>query len=501
MKKHILIFIHLLFTCNLNAQYEEDEKRVASKSPLFSEKTINKEFDTLQKLKLTEIEFEKELTSFIFDSSKNIIIGIENIPGIFSKSSIEDKLFALDMSENKLLWDRIYRNDDYFISYNHLFVREEKKMHCLDIRNLNKKWELTGKFYGVSEKFNVAITYNKNFWGIKNGLFGFDLDSGNLKWSNESIVLTHGFNYKSFFKDTQMIFLNDKLYGLNVLTGKSWEIIYPFINGCSAGNYHGQCPYCSNFYIDSLGFYIANDKTLANYNFNGEEKWKTSLPVEEEKRSGKSNLFKRYNHFFVINKGYTVLGNYKAFVPGKPFIAKYSKDGTLVNKYIFNSQDIVNYKLEINGFFVVQKRGITILDSNLNLISYKKISRDEVSEWDDFVESDFLIKELDSFKKIHIDSNQLIYMILNDYSMNIYDTSMTLKNKINESNYYYEFKIKNDSSFKIIVNFKNKIFIFLNSKNKPVYSISDLSDIQLSNDKVYLASKNKIYIIKRKEFE
>lgn len=489
--KAIKLLINTLIVINLNAQNESIYQ------PIFSEKIISKDYDTSQKFKLTEIEFEKNLTDFVFDSCKNILLGIENHSGFLAK----DKLSAVDMIDKKLLWANIHKRDDYFISYNHLFVRENKQMHCLDIRNLYKKWELTGKFYGVSEKFNVAITYNQNFWGIKNGLFGFDLDSGKLRWANESIVLNHGFNFRSFFKDSQMIFINDKLYGLNILNGKSWQIEYEFFKNCRASNYVGYCPYCSNFYLDSFGFYIVNDRTLTNYTYLGEEKWKTVLPLEDEKYSGKSNLFKQYNHFFVINKGYTTLGNFKVFVPGKPFVAKYTTDGTLASKYIFNSQDIVNFKYENNGFFIVQKRGITILDSNLNLVSYKKIAKAEVSTWNDFIEKDFLIAENDSFKKIHIDSNHLIYMVLDDYSIYVYDTSMNVKNKINASDYYYEYKIKNDSSFKIIVNFKNHLYVFLNSKNKPVYQISDLSDIQLSHDKVFLSVKNKIYIINRKDFE
>lgn len=491
MKKY-LIFFFLIFWIQNFAQ-----DRITLKPELT---TTDLEVNGVKakSVKAREFLFENITRNLHFDSVNQVLYISTEVAGYDDVRSQFEHLFAYSLKNDSTIWTLKLnkKKHDYFFHEDKFFFEDNKKIYCLDIYSLDKKWEIPSQFYSVNPKYNVAITYAKGFWGSKNGLIGVDLKKGEILWNNSDIILRKGFNYMSYKDDSLLIFINDKMYGLNVLTGKAWNVDIQFFDDCSTGNWTGICKYCSNFYIDSPYFYIASTFNFHKFDFSGNEIWNHPIP-ENDGRLGRGILYKKDNYLYLINTGQTWLSNMHVFVKGKPFLAKYDTTGNLLKSYLFNSQDILDYKIDSLDIWVIQKKGISILDEDFNLKSYKEFRAVETKNWSILDFPIYVMNKNGKFEKRGGRDEKSIYIQDDDLSVQVMDKEFNIIDGIDKHNYY--FKYDEDSCSSVYYNVADKKLILLNNKKEKASEFINITKVIRQAGKIIVADGKRVYIIREED--
>ena len=462
-------------------------------SIIFDDEPIGINLKTNQKIPSKRIHIEKLFSSIYYDSINHVILAL--VKEYENDGPFAD-LIAIDLKSSEILWQKELnlKKNNFSFDENILVFEEGKNLYTHDILTFEKKWEIPSKLYGVFTDYKIGLTMNKSFWQqYKDGLMGIDLHTGNVKWTNENIKLKKGFNYKTFVKDSFFYFINDKFYGLNVKTGQHWESEFQFYKDCSNYSYYGYCPYCSNFAFDSFYFYIANENAIIKYDYYG--KLISEMRFPNMVTASMSKLYINDSTLIIVNKGFTVLGNYKVNTFETPFVAIYTKTGENKAFIPLIDEDILKSDIVHNELFLYQKKALHIIDIQKGEhIFSKEVPKKKMKTWIDIIEAPFYQQVGNQFNYISpTDSSKLFLLKMND-KIDIVDKEFNELGVISEDSTHYI--IAEDSLFEAIFNLKNKTTTLINNSKEKIVELFNVQSIFKRNERVFIVIKNRIYIIK-----
>lgn len=462
----------------------------------FDEESIGKNLITNQPIPSKRIQIESLFSSIYYDSLNNIILAL--VKEYENDGPFAD-LISIDLKDTIILWQKELnlRKNNFSFDENILVFEEGKNLYTHDLKTFKKKWEIPSKLYGVFAEYKIGLTMNKSFWQqYKDGLIGLDLNSGEVKWTNENIKLKKGFNYRTFVKDSFFYFINDKFYGLNVKTGQHWESSFSFFKDCSNYSYTGYCPYCSNFAYDSSYFYIANENAIIKYDYYG--KLISEMKFPDMTTASMSKLYITDTTLILVNKGFTALGNYKINTFETPFVAIYSKTGDIKAFIPLLDDDILKSDIVYNELFLYQKKALHVIDLKKGEIVFsKEVPKKKMKTWYDIIEVPFYQQIGNQYNYISPKDSTKFFLLKTNDRIDIVNKEFNELGEISEDSTHYI--ILKDSLFEALYNVKSKTTTIIDKSKNKLIELSNVKTIFKRNEQIFIVIRNRIYIIKTKD--
>jgi len=492
---------NILLTCLLycisiaGLSQSSDEKKLVIN---FDNESIGKNLMTNQDIPSRRIRIEGWFSKIHYDSTNNIIHALIKE---YESDDPKAELICIDLKSNQVLWQKEVNLEKNKFTYDDdvLVLEEGKKLYTYDLLTFQKKWEVPSKIYAVFPNFKIGITMNETFWHkYKDGLMGIDLHTGQVKWTNESIKLKNGVNLQTFVKDSNFYFINDKLYGLNVITGKHWESDFSFYKNCGNSSYTGYCAYCSNFAFDSTYFYIAQEYAILKYDYDG--KLISEMKYPNMATASMSKLYITDTTLILVNKGFTILASSKINTQETPFVAIYSKTGENRAFFSFIDDDIIKSDIVKNELFLHQKKALHVIDINKKEIVFsKEVPKKKMKIWYKILNESFYHQVGNQFNFVTPRDSTKFYIFRTDDKIDIVDKEFNVLGEISEDSIHYV--ILKDSLFEALYNIKLETTTILDKSKNKLLELSKVRAIFKRNEQIFIATGNRIYIVKIKDLE
>jgi outer membrane protein assembly factor BamB len=485
-KKKILLLIPLFITTITKAQF-----RVFLHDPIQT-KSVGYNFLQRDSIIVKQLKFSNYIDDFKVDSARNHL----NILFKESKESTHNGLLGVfHLDSTRFLWSQNInlQTQAFRLSDNFLVLSRKKKNYGINPTTGESLWEVDNPMAFTMYDLNVGITFRKAalLKSIRQ-FYGIDLTSGKELWTIDAPELSNGIGTRRLYRDSTLIVMGKTLFGINVKTGKTWSQAISISEGCMNYSYSGTCYNTSNFLADSTSFILATGDRLIKMNFKGKEIWHQFH--DNNFKGSRSVLFRHDKNIYLLNLGYTFIGDEIYTKTGEPFIAKYNENGKkLYMKLLDRHKYITNYHLDGNTLLLIHKKKLTKIDLVTgSLIIEKDLERKNVKEWFDFVGNLRYVLQKDStYKTMYQTDSTQYYMMTDNGNVNILNTNLDIVGEYDKSQYmtlvHYDKKRKLD----FIVN-KESLFI-IDEKGRKIAAFKNIETIKVQNDTIFLATSDTIF--------
>ncbi len=447
--------------------------------------------DNKEPILAEKYSFSHKILGMKYDSLKNHYSVIFNgLPNTEKTNKVFLGIFNPIKNDLKWYKEINLKTQDLSFSNNFLVLSLRNKNFGIDTETGEELWEVDNPLLFSFYDANVGITYKNKLFRKNDGLYGIDLLTGNMVWERDDLSFKKGLSRKYIYRDTSLIFLNNKINSINVKTGKGWSYDIPVARECADFNYQGNCFLTSNFFRDSTSFVIATVDRLLRMSYQGNVISETFFPTDIE--CSESILFHKKDSFYLFNLGYSLLGGYYRMKQKKPFIARFNNDGSI--KYINQLEQkglIENYYFDRDTLIIMHKRAISKYSlENGEMIMSKEMEKKELREWNGFVKNSVYIQTSASTYKTLYEIDSTKYYVYNDeFTITVLDHNFNKQGEYLKNSYY---KISDKYLDWTFIN-NNDITIVIDKDGKKVAEIPKTNNIEINGKYMYFSSDRFIY--------
>lgn len=433
-------------------------------------------------------------------------------------------VFRYDLRDNRIKWNReINFNKAYLDCYDTLLIETNNyQSSSLNNDTGENGWKTKNTIEYVSLKTGIGVGYKyTSLSGFTNTFEGIDLKTGKSLWQRK-IKRNYNPIDISPLNDSVLIVWADGLHSVNLRTGTGWDydtqtagkdysgaIVSSIFNigislllntesdeGVINTDYDLTSGIMSNLLIDSTGIYLADKKSIARLDYNGNVIWKTILPKGQ---ASKSNLFFNGNKLCMVNAG---LASYNSDVVsfGKPFIAAFDKDTgkkEFLNSIVYKKEQINDNLMRQDTIYLLSKKRIfKYALKNGTELWEQNFKTDSVGEIVRFADAGMFLKS-DSvgFYPLVSDSTHL-YVSTNRGQVLVLNNQMELLDSIPDSDIFYSFLETNGCKF-----MEDGVSCFvIDKKNKPIAELDIRSNAVLRGTKLLEVQEKTLVKIDIRQF-
>jgi hypothetical protein len=367
-----------------------------------------------------DLTFSFAVRDFLLDSSNGLLIIFFPVLGSLGESTSNEIVASYCLKENKILWVQNVDKDNLrYVKVGDKFYQFGNKSTGLWNPKTNEViWQINSPLYLSRElqSQNIGLAFALKSDG-KN-IAGVSLDNGEILWKNRDFRIPHYAILSPQVMDSQFIFLNKGIMGLNLKTGRNWErnrffnhfepeshwgttasylgglmgyLIYASVSS-AFGNVKPINPsyveqYHSNFVVKDSHFYIGSREFLHKYHQNGSlvfERWHAN-----ERNAGISKIVSINKSMYFVNYGYSLLdGTRKYALSSKFFIEKFDDNLNFLDSFDYRMSkksaglsNIEGHLLDVdiykNQLRLIGENGFLFLDSNLKVISVRPVKTEK----------------------------------------------------------------------------------------------------------------------------
>lgn len=485
---------------------------------------------TKDSIYVKKVNFNHFISDFDIDVKTNSIIASFSLQNDIGNDLKKEILSNYNLDSNKILWfEKIKQNKfKYIILNGDIIYNQGESVNSIDILSGKERWKIKGQFYTDSNllTFNTGLIYGYlSDLGIYS-VYGVNLKNGEKIWSNPAIDLDFDKIQQPIMKDSNFIFLTEKIHNLSLKTGKysvGIDNFYKYIDikneyymtfafgltgyliqnllinptyNYSNNNYKNlyvtseltTIPHCSNFLQHKDNFYISTTSALYNYSYNGV--LQNMIDLRKYKLTSSSILLQSDSNLYLIN-------DQKSVKYSRPSFLKINLETKKIEQLQLNKENIIGIKNIENSLQFIQEYSTSKIDLNLNIkneIRFSKFNLENASHL--LFENCYRIGD----NKIQLLRNDTNQYYIYDKDLNLYklNQEFELVETINNSKIYSI--LYTDDKITVIMNSKKKKFKILNKSNQEIIEIEDLKKIQSHNSTYYFGLLNGIYIIDNHKF-
>ncbi|WP_318309274.1 outer membrane protein assembly factor BamB family protein [Flagellimonas crocea] len=467
MKTEFLVLVIMGLLCtHANAQ-----NGVVVQSEL--DKKIGKNLGDGTPILAKEYLFEDRVSDFTIDTlSNHIDIQLRGLSKNGKWLNNKGNLLRYDTQTNRVLWsEKVNYQLDKIEQFGGVtLITKSGKTFCLDNATGEELWELKNSIVYVDRTKKVALGYRlSNSNKDSRILEGIDLRNGNVIWERY-ISREYGWNNIYQLDEEALIIVAGGIHTLNIHDGSGWDYDTKtgkkdytasavgtglgVVAGILTGTYAVATGHdlvrdiASNVLKDSLGLFFASNEQLVRLDLKGGLKWQAKLP---EDKTSKSEIFKKGEQLFMVNRGFAFMGNRKLDM-GIPFIAAF-QSGNGMQKYFTEvgeekDDNILGTKFNGNELLLLFSNRISRFDlENGTVLENIPFSEVAYGGLIHFIGQQVFIERDDHYISLTETDSSKVHVLSKKNSIIVLNSELQPEGQIESSEFYIEYLKWKDCRF------------------------------------------------------
>ncbi|NAY90290.1 PQQ-binding-like beta-propeller repeat protein [Muricauda sp. JGD-17] len=465
----------------------------------------------------TEYVFPERVNDFQMDTLSNHI-ALE-IRGLSNNGKwLKNKGYTLryDAVKQKVLWsEKVNYQLENIEQFEGITLRTKGgKTFCIDNDTAEELWEVRNSILFVDQTKKIALGYrlatsNKD----SEILEGIDLRNGNVVWER-FITREYGWNDIYRIDESNLMIVAGGIHTLNINDGTGWDYYTKtgkkdytsstigtglgIVAGLLTGTYAASTGHdlvrdvSSNVIEDSLNLYFASNEHFTKLDKKGSIKWQIKLPDD---KTSKSQIFKKEEELFVVNKGYAYLG-YRKLDVGTPFVACFDRE-TGGQKYLIEvgekKDDNINaMDIDGNNLILIFPNRISKFDlESGQLIESISFSEVAFGGLNNFIGEHVYIEKNSRYTSLPKTDLTKYYVLTNKHKILVLDSELKPENEIDTNDVYLYYLKWNDYNFLS----KENGTIIIDGEGQKIAKITVNKNSKLIGSKLYSVSDKSLFVI------